>query len=169
MTEQTKPEQVSLQAFVGSFGNEDAADEARRAAHKMDVLERSIDDIRDLEERFRPLVIGAAIAFAIGAVIILVPHRWTFAAYQLIGSFGVVALLSGLPLLGAAYTVRVRKRSIVDLNKIALNRKHFVPHGGYYFPSEAPGGAGHVIRMTFRKPERRRWTKWDYVKPGRLW
>ncbi len=160
---------MSLQAFINGFGNEHEAEEAQRAARKMDVLERSIDDIRDLEERFRPLVIGAAIAFAIGATIILFPHEWTFAVYRTIGPFGVVALLSGLPLLAAAYTVRVRKRSIVDLNKIALNRKHFVPHGGYYFPSETPDEMGHVIRMTFRPPEKRRWTKWDYVRPGRLW
>jgi len=170
MTGKTRPpsEILSLEAFLERIDDEVAVSEARVAAAKMDALERSIDDVRDLEQQYAWLAIAAAVAFVAGAVIVLFPGETMATVYQIVGPFGVVMLLGGVPLLGLIYGLKVRHRSYVDLNKIALNRKHFVPYGGYYFPAERPEDPARVIVTTFRE-DKRPFSRHDHVRPGASW
>lgn len=159
---------VDLATFLAELPP-DAAGDARAAAHRMDELERSIDPIRDIEARYAWAAWLALAFFIAGAIIVLWPGEWAAAVFAVIGRLGVVAMLSGLPLLGFAYGMATRDRSRVDLNKIVLNRKHFLPHGAYYFPPEDPRGEGRVVFIEVRPEPKRRYTRHDHVRPGQLW
>ncbi|MGF1650893.1 MAG: hypothetical protein ACFCUN_10620 [Hyphomicrobiaceae bacterium] len=164
-TSQSSPETLGLETFLTRLEPEAAA-AARSAAMRMDEIEREIAHLEDVELNFIwPLRVGI-VTFLVGAAIILLPGETTAAIYRWLGPGLVVVMLGILPLSGLWYGWQVRERSRGDFNKIALNRKHFVPHGAYYFPSA--GGAGHVVIVDFRD-EKVPFSRFDYVRPGQLW
>ncbi|NIM29540.1 MAG: hypothetical protein GTO59_16320, partial [Gammaproteobacteria bacterium] len=77
----------------------------------------------------RNLISLAAIALALflagtGALIGLLP--WL---RSVIGLGGVTLLIALFPALMLAYLISVKGRTVIDHEKMALNDKHFLPHG----------------------------------------
>ncbi|NJN50800.1 MAG: MFS transporter [Gammaproteobacteria bacterium] len=65
----------------------------------------------------------SSILFFIGACLVLIHTEWSAMIYRTLGPMVILAMIAALPVLGAMYAFKVRDRSVVDLNKIALNRK----------------------------------------------
>jgi hypothetical protein len=164
----TQSEPISLEQFLAEL-EPDLAEQARVAAIRMDELERSINDQRDIERRYWWVAAIAAVFFVFGAVLVLVPGEMTKPIYEVVGPFLTTLMICGLGIVGLVYAYLVRDRSNVDEEKFALNREHFVPHNAYYFPPEAPGEAGRVVRFTPRKMKPVMMGPHDRVQPGRSW
>ncbi|MEO1719395.1 MAG: hypothetical protein AAFR23_04100 [Pseudomonadota bacterium] len=159
---------VDLETFLSGMSDE-AAGAARVAAHKMDRLERSIDDIRDIEWRYMWVGVIAAVLFIAGAFVVLYPGETVAPIFQALGPMVLTLMIVGLGLVIIVYGAVVRRRSAADEEKQALNREHFVPHDAYYFPPEMPGEIGRVVRFTPRKMTPKRAGPHDNVKPGTSW
>lgn len=167
MSQATRPPST-IDMFAGELDQEQAAN-VRVAAHTMDELERSIDDVRDVETRYWWVGAIAVVAFLVGASIVLYPGGMMEQIYRTIGPLVVTLLVVGFGLVCIAYGFAVRRRSAVDQEKFELNRQHFVPHNAYYFPPEAPGAAGRVVHYKPRKLKAVRSGPHDNIKPGRIW
>ena len=125
---------ASLAEFLARLSEAEAA-EARAAAARIDALEREIGPPGWIERNLVPLVAVSAVMFALG----LVGFFAGLAGW--IGLGGVVLLLSAFPLLMFLYLLSVRGRTRLDDAKMALNEKHFLPHGGVYFGAAQGGGS----------------------------
>ncbi|MEM9028454.1 MAG: hypothetical protein AAGC70_08805 [Pseudomonadota bacterium] len=159
---------LTLDAFIARLSDEDAG-HARVAASQMDALEKRVAHLAEVDAKFARWAVWTLVAFVVGAVAAVV-RTWPIGlVYALIGPIGIVALMSGLPGLALVYAFRVRERTSIDNQKIELNRHHFLPHGAYYFPPETDSGQGCVVEITERPPERRRYTRYDHLRPGRIW
>lgn len=159
---------IALDEFLASIDPELAAS-ARVAAVRMDDLERSIDQVRDIEVRYWWVAAIAACLFLLGTIVVLVPGQYTAPIYAILGPFLITIMICSLGIVGLVYGYLVRDRSNVDDEKFELNREHFVPHNAYYFPSEIPDAAGRVVRYTPRKLKPVMMGPHDRVKPGRSW
>ena len=136
-------ERIDLEAFLAGL-DEGAAAEARVAAAEIDRLARIGDGMEGVERRWLPWAAIAAALFVIG-LWLLVDPRLTVAWLPL------ALLLSALPgvMLGYVWTVAPRTRA--DRAAESLNRRHFLPHGGRYFPpGERPAA---VVRVDWAPPE----------------
>jgi len=95
-----------------------------------------------IERNLATLVIAALALFALGIA--------SFAGLAaglggLFGLGGVVLMVAAFPALVLAYAWSVRFRTAADREKMALNQRYFLPHGGIYFGS--PRGNGKVVRV----------------------
>ena len=134
---------MPLEAFLAAL-DDNAAEEARAAAGQIDALERTVGPPSWLE---RNLISLALIAMALflagtGALIGLLP--WL---RSVIGLSGVTLLVAVFPGLVLAYLISVKGRTAIDNKKMALNDKHFLPHGGVYFSAAGEGEPGIVVRV----------------------
>lgn len=150
---------VDLEAFLAGLPEAEAA-EARAAAARIDELERWIGPPGWIERNFVRLSAVTLVLFVLGiAGVIGVFAGWRFT----IGIGGVVLLVSAFPALMLAYLVAVRGRTRLDHAKMALNERHFMPHGGLYFG--APRGDGKVllVRVAKHAPDLRQRTHAQYA------
>ena len=134
-------EKVPLEDFLRDLSADDAA-EVRIAATRIDEFARVGNALGGIEERFRPYAISAGGLFVLGLVLFFLPdliNRWL--------SF---ACLIALPALCAVYAWKTRERTWADSDIDKLNKAHFLPLGGIYFPaSDTPAG---VIRVDYTPP-----------------
>lgn len=137
------PERITLADFVADLPDETAA-ETRAAAARIDELVRVGAAMEGVEARFRRPAIAAAVLLVIGLLLFFNPdlaNRWI-----------MVACLAALPVVAIVYARQVMDRSRADARIEDLNRAHFLPHGGFYFP---PGnGPALVVRVDYKAPER---------------
>ena len=134
-------EKVSLEVFLRDLPV-DAVAETKIAAAKIDDLARIGNAMDGIEDRFKPYAKGAGALFVLGLVVFFLPdliNRWV--------SF---VCLIALPGLCAVYAFKTRERTWADKDIETLNKTHFLPHGGIYFPrSETPAG---VVRVNYTAP-----------------
>ncbi|MEO1709238.1 MAG: hypothetical protein AAFR70_03125 [Pseudomonadota bacterium] len=161
-------EPVSLDVYLSELSDEEAG-EARAAAERMDALERTIDDVRDLEQRYWWLGVVTGLLFVFGAFVTLYPSPFTEWVLGTFGLMGVSAMTAAFGLLVLAYGFIVRRRSAVDTIKQELNKAHFVPRDAYYFPPEGAGETGRVVFFTPRKLKPIIAGPHDNVRPGASW
>jgi hypothetical protein len=163
----------TLEAFLAGLPDDDAA-AAQVAAAQIDALERQIGPPGWIERNL--LVLGA-----VSSVLFVLGIAGFFLGLQgLVGLGTVVALISVLPAMVLAYLLSVRGQTRLDDAKMALNEKHFLPHGGIYFgvsASIADGdgdGGGKVLlvkRPTAEEPDLRSkiQAQYDAAAKRRLW
>ena len=132
-------ESLDLEAFLAGLPDEDA-DHARATAARIDALERAIGPPGWIERNLIPLAALALVLFVIGAGGLFGVFGWGRAVF---GLAGVALMVGAFPALMLAYLLSVRRRTGADHEKMALNEKHFLPHGGLYFG--AAGGDGKVV------------------------
>ena len=159
-------QKVPLEAFLAGL-DAAAAAQARVAAAEIDRLAAVGDRMEGVERRFLPFAAAGALLFAVGLWLLFDPRiqpGWLVLAL-LFGAFPAVAL---------GYARAVAPRTRADRAAEELNRAHFLPHGGLYFPpSERPAA---VVRVDWTPPEPeppiskvpRDPRKRDY-RPGRIW
>jgi hypothetical protein len=136
-------ERVDLETFLAGL-DEGAAAEARVAAAEIDRLARVGDGMEGIERRYAPwAAIGAAL-FTAGLWLLFDPRITA-------GWLPLALMLSLLPAVALLYTRAVAPRTRADRAAEALNRRHFLPHGGLYFP---PGDRpAAVVRVDWAPPE----------------
>ena len=159
---------LPLEVFLARMEDAEAG-QARVAAAEIDDLGRRVGHLEGAESRYTPYALVAAVAFVIGALIVLVRTEPMVSAYALLGPMGVLALIVALPIIGAVYALHVRERTIADNRMIELNRQYFVPYGGFYFPPGKSAAAGRVVEIPDRPPEKRPFSRYDDIRPGRIW
>ena len=109
----------------------------RATAAEMDLLARRTAHLDGIEQRYLPWAIGAALLFVLGLTFLLIPSLLT--GTPLASFWTILVCLGALPGLGLYYARTVLPRSETDTAIDALNREHFIPLGGLYFPaSEGP-------------------------------
>lgn len=136
---------TDLETFLAALPDEDAA-EARVAAERIDALERQIGPPGWIERNLMWLAAAALVLFGLGVgglVGVFASGRET------IGLGGVTLMVSAFPALMLAYLLSVRRQTRLDHEKMALNERFFLPHGGLYFGDAA--GAGKVVRVDLPK------------------
>ena len=105
----------------------------REAALRIDQLSRQHAELDGVERFYGPWAIGSMILFLIGVVLFLWPSL--FAATPILGSFWTILFcLGALPAVAAHYAWTVKPRTRADAEIDRLNRTHFLPYGGLYFP-----------------------------------
>lgn len=118
------------------------AEGLRGAAARIDRLGRIGIELDGIEQRILPWALGAAGLFLLGLILFFAPGL--FVGMPVLGkSWTVIFCLAALPVIGIGYAFRVMPRSRADAEIDALNRTHFVPHGGLYFP-EGDTAAGVI-------------------------
>ena len=151
-------ETVPLEVFLAELDPE-AATAARTAAARMDALERQVGPPSWLERNLISLGLIALALFVAGAGALIGILPWL---RSVIGLGGITALVMLFPGLMVAYLVSVRGRTAIDNEKMALNDRHFIPHGGFYFAAPRDGGTAMVVRVD--RPEKHEPTLRDKVQ-----
>jgi hypothetical protein len=134
-------ESVALEEFLDGLAEDDAA-AARIAAARIDALEREVGPPGWVERNIVVLFVGALVLFVLGLGGLIGVFGWGRAVF---GLGGVTLMVAAFPALMLAYLLSVRGRTGIDHEKMALNEKNFMPHGGLYFG--AAGGGGKVVRV----------------------
>jgi hypothetical protein len=159
-------ERVALERFLAGLDARAAA-EARVAAAEIDRLALVGDRMEGIERRYLPWAAGGALMFAIGVWLLFDPRVQP-------GWLTLALLLGALPAVAVAYAWAVAPRTRADRATERLNRAHFLPHGGLYFPPGARPAAVVRVDWTPLPPEPpiskvpRDPRKRDY-RPGRIW
>ena len=146
-------ENLNLEEFLAGLAAEDAA-EARVAAARIDALEREIGPPGWIERNLMRLVLAALALFVLGVGGLIGVLGWVRAVF---GLGGVTLMVAAFPALMLAYLWSVRGRTGADHEKMALNEKHFLPHGGLYFgaaPGDSGSGSGKVVRVDWKPGEK---------------
>ena len=136
-------ERIPLETFLAELPEEDAA-AARRAAERIDTLERQVGPPGWLERNLISLALIALAFFVVGAGALIGAFPWL---RSVIGIGGISVLVAGFPVLMFVYLMTVRGRTAVDREKMRLNDLHFLPHGGIYFRDAGMRGPGFVLRI----------------------
>jgi hypothetical protein len=158
---------VPLETFLAGL-DAAAAAEARVGAAEIDRLALVGDRMEGIERRFLPWAAAGALLFFVGLWMLVDPRLNP-------GWLTLAMLLAVLPATGLAYAAAVAPRTRADRAAEELNRAHFLPHGGLYFPpGERPAAVVRVrwsppppeppISEAPRDPRKKR----DY-RPGRIW
>ena len=140
-------------------------------AARIDQLAAPGAALEGIEKRYIPWAIGALILFLIGLVLFFGPVFLD--GVSVLKNFWVILIcLGALPALGAHFAFTIRPRTRADRQIDTLNKDHFLPHGGLYFPAgERPAG---VILVNWLPPAS---TNPDHLKDprkseeykGRIW
>lgn len=141
----------------------------RKAAIEIDRLSQSVRHLEHIDGRYIPWALGASVLFVIGIGLTFNPSilsTWPFNHL----AWTIPACLGALPLVAVHFALKVMPRSRADTQIDALNRQHFLAHGGLYFPAGAHAAcvvlvdlAGHAPPdQSFdpRREIRRRWIPW---------
>ena len=139
-TPTTRPT-VPLDGFLATLPEAEAA-EARAAAARIDALERQVGPPGWLERNLVWLGLGSLALFALGVLTLFGLMAGLRGA---LGLAAVVALVAAFPALVLAYVWSVRGRTRLDREKMALNERHFLRHGGLYYGGR--GGERRVLRI----------------------
>ena len=81
---------------------------------------------------------------------------------------GLTAMSAALPVLGLVYVFHVRDRTRADRQMLELNKTHFLPHGGLYFPP-AEDRPGQVVRTEPMDEAAQADARIERVPPKRTW
>ena len=163
-----EPNRESLTAFLARLDTEESA-HARAAAEAIDELEKRTFPVRGIERQLLPYFCAAAVAFVVGLILFFAGKDSFFGLFKEMDNLGITLLLIWLPILICYYAFRVRWRTRADARAFELNQRYFLPHGGIYFPSSAPGEQACVIRIDPKQGWKPRPSKYDNVRPGAIW
>jgi hypothetical protein len=141
-------ETLTLEAFLSRLTEEDAA-EARVAAARIDALERAIEPPGWIEQNLMQLTLVALVLFVLGVGGLIGVLGWIRAMF---GLGGVTLMVAAFPALMLTYLWLVRGRTRADYEKLELNERWFLPHGGFYFG--AANGGGKVVRVVWNPGEK---------------
>lgn len=118
-------------------------------AAEIDQLAAPGAALEGIERRYVPWLIGAAVLFIVGIILFLRP-AFLDGAHVLTNFWVILICLGALPALGMHFAFAIRPRTRADRQVDALNKAHFLPHGGLYFPAgERPAG---VILVDWQPP-----------------
>ncbi|MEM7189952.1 MAG: hypothetical protein AAF439_10105 [Pseudomonadota bacterium] len=118
------------------------------AARKIDRLGEVGQRMEGIDARFRNWALGAGVLFLIGLALFFDPRLG--AGLPLSPMLIALLFIGALPVVAVIYALRVMPRSRADNEIDALNRTHFLPYGGIYFPAgDAPA---RVIRVDWTPP-----------------
>jgi len=134
-------ESTDLETFLASLPESEAA-EARVAAARIDALENRVGPPNWIERNLIRLAVVTLVLFVIGVTGLIGVFAW---GRETLGLGGVTLMVSAFPVLVFAYLFSVRGQTRFDHAKMALNERHFLPHGGLYFGTAS--GAGKVVRV----------------------
>ena len=105
----------------------------QEAAARIDQLAYKSSALDGIESKYAPWAIASAVLFLIGLVRFLWPTLLDGLPFM--SSFwAVLFCLAALPAVAAHYAWTVKPRTIADTEIETLNREHFLPLGGLYFP-----------------------------------
>jgi hypothetical protein len=159
-------ERVSLDAFLAGLDGAAAA-EAGVAAAEIDRLALVGERMQGVERRYLPWAALGALLFGIGLWMLVDPRGQP--GWPTLG-----LLLAVLPATAIGYARAVRPRTRADQAAEHLNRAHFLPHGGLYFPPGERTAA--VVRVAWSPPEPEppisqapRDPRKRALRPGRIW
>ncbi|MEM9140468.1 MAG: hypothetical protein AAGB15_11630 [Pseudomonadota bacterium] len=126
------------------------ASQLRVFAGRIDALAEPGRKLVGIERRFRPWAILGSILFIVGLGVLFQPGF--FERLPTTANVWIVLICLGfLPALAVLYAWRVMPRSRADAEIDSLNRAHFLPYGGLYFPAdENPAG---VVLVDHTPPE----------------
>ena len=160
-------EKIDLETFLAELPSE-AASKARAAAGQIDELGRVSAATQGIERRYAPWFLISLVLFVIAAFAIFGGSDIFRQARAVLGVMGLTALSAALPLVGFLYSVQVRHRTRADREMLELNKVHFLPQGGIYFP---PGeeGPGSVVRTEPMDAEEQAKRSREPVRPRRFW
>ncbi|MGI9382384.1 MAG: hypothetical protein ACR2PO_04460 [Methyloligellaceae bacterium] len=158
---------TDLETFLKELPSE-AAGKARAAAGRIDELGRVSAGTQGIERKYAPWFLISVILFICAAFAIFSGGDIFRQARAAVGVMGLTALSAALPLIGILYCVQVRHRTRADHEMLELNKVHFLPYGGIYFPpgEEGPGG---VIRTEPIDADEQAKRRQDPVRPRRFW
>lgn len=134
-------ERIPLETFIGDLDDATTA-ELRVAASKIDDLARAGSGLADVERRYLPAFIAAGALFLLGL--------YLFLNSGLVAGWILALCLMALPAVSIAYAWRVQPRTRADNAAQDLNKAHFLPRGGLYFPDGADGPC--VVRVDWTPP-----------------
>jgi hypothetical protein len=146
-------ETMGLEDFLAGLGPEDAA-AARVAAARIDALEREIGPPGWIERNLVRLALGSGVLFVLGVGGLIGVPGWVRAMF---GLGGVTLMVAAFPALMMAYLWSVRGRTAADHEKMTLNERHFLPHGGMYFgaaPADSGSGGGKIVQVDWKPGEK---------------
>lgn len=139
-------ETIPLEAFLAELP-EPEAEAARTAAREIEALEHAVGGPGWIERNLMSLGLGSLILFTAGIVLLIL--RAGGLVHPGLGL--VILLLAAFPALVLGYLWSVRGRTRLDREKMDLNERHFLPHGGAYFG--APDGHRRVMRVAPRRED----------------
>ena len=137
--------EMPLDDFLAGFAAEEAAT-LRRAAERIDAIEREIGPPGWIERHLGRLMLGAFGLFMLGVILLF---RLAVSGGGFLWLTAVVLLLAAFPALSFAYLWSVRRRTAADHEKMALNERHFLPRGAVYFGPR--DGQRVVLRVSIGK------------------
>ena len=160
-------ETTDLEMFLEELPSEDAA-KARAAAGRIDELGRVTARTQGVESQYLPWFVVSGLLLVASSLMVFGSDAVFGEARRLIGVMGLTAMAAALPVLGIVYAFHVRDRTRADREMLELNRTHFLPHGGFYFP---PGDdrPGRVVRTEPMDEEVQAKRRVERVRPGRSW
>lgn len=160
-------ETTDLETFLKTLADEDSA-KARAAAGRIDELGRIAARTQGVEGKYLPWFVVSGLLLVAASLMVFGSDAVFGETRRLIGVMGLTAMAAALPVLGIVYTFHVRDRTRADREMLALNRTHFVPHGGFYFP---PGDdrPGRVVRTEPMDEAAQAKRRVERVRPGRSW
>ena len=121
----------------------------RASAAEIDRLTRETAHLDGIEQRYVPWAIGAGVLFILGLSFFLYPALLDDTV--LASPWTILICLGALPAVGIHYSRKVLPRSQTDSAIDQLNRMHFAPLGGLYFPA---GDAAACVVITGPAPEK---------------
>ena len=121
----------------------------RDTAAEIDLLARRTAHLDGIEQRYVPWAIAAGVLFVLGLSFLLYPALLDETV--LASPWTILFCLGALPAVGIHYSRRVLPRSQTDGAIDQLNRLHFAPLGGLYFPA---GDAPACVVITGPAPEK---------------
>ena len=168
----TVNDRVDLDTFL-SARDEMAAAELRAIAARMDELARVGDALDGIEKRFLPWAAMTGLFFLLGLLTFISPSLFLLVPWPT-NYWLLVVCLAGLPVVCTVYALRVMPRSRADAEIESLNREHFLPHGGMYFPPGERPASIVLVEWTPPAPERPlreapRDPRKQKPKPGMMW
>lgn len=132
---------IPLDQFLQSLDPETGA-ELRAVAARIDAFSRTAEALSGVEQRLLPWAGGAAVLFLIGL--------WLLIHVDASLALPTALSMGALPLVAARYAWLIKPRTQADNAAQDLNRTHFLPHGGLYFP---PGeGPACVVQVDWSPP-----------------
>lgn len=115
----------------------------RATAAEIDRLARRTAHLDGIEHQYVPWAAGGAVLFILGLAVIVYPAL--LEGTPLASPWTILICLGALPGVGIHYARRVLPRSQSDTAIDELNRMHFAPLGGLYFPAAERPAAVIVI------------------------
>ncbi|MFK7942865.1 MAG: hypothetical protein AB8B85_08150 [Paracoccaceae bacterium] len=104
-------------------------------ADEIDRLARQTTHLDGIEQRYLPWALGAGVLFVLGLSFFFYPSLLEATPFASIWT--ILACLGALPAVGIHYARAVLPRTETDTSIDRLNRQHFIPLGGLYFPKSA--------------------------------